>query len=180
MKKILLLSLCLPLMFSCGNNENDNASSSKEKNKALDRLAEEFSKECIEGNEGDPDWEAYCDCAARNYSNQIKEMDLKDVGNITEDDGFAMGMNAGLDCAHLLENNDLVQTDEMEEIMYRVLYNECISGEEGNSEMEAYCQCAAKNMMEAVPNIEDWEDLSDEDAMEIGMQAGMECLHYLE
>jgi hypothetical protein len=180
MKKSLLILLCLPLMFSCGNNENDNASSSKEKNKALDKLAEIFSKECIEGNEGDPDWEAYCDCAARNYSNQIKEMDWKDMSDITEDDAFAMGMNAGLDCLDLLENNDVVQTDKREEMMYNMLYEECLTGNEGNSDWEEYCKCAAENMMEAVPNINEWENLSDDDAMEIGMQAGMECLDYLE
>ena len=149
-------------------------------NESFDKLSKVFIEECIEGNEGNPDWEAYCDCAGENFTNQLKEMDKEELANITEDDGFAMGMDAGLDCAHLLENEDVIQTDKMEEIMYNALYNSCIEGNAGNPDWEAYCECVAEMAMEAVPNIEDWENMSDEDGMEIGMQAGMECAEYLE
>ena len=178
MKKLLLILLCIPLIFSCGNNESSN----ERKNKSLDRLSETFNKGCIEGNKGNSDWEAYCDCAGKNFSNQLKEMDEKDMENITEDDGFSMGMNAGLDCVHLLENNeeDLVQTDKMEEMMYNMLYNECLTGNEGNSDWEAYCKCAADIMIESVPNIDDWADMTEEEGYQIGIDAGMECLYLLE
>jgi hypothetical protein len=178
MKKLLLILLCVPLIFSCGNNKKDKRSGKSEE--TWQKFAKIVKDECIKGNEGNTDWQAYCDCGSENFMATIKDMDLKEVSKMPEEELMMMGMEAGLDCVHLIENNDVVQTDEMEEMMYRMLYNECLSGEEGNSDMEEYCECAAKNMMEAVPNIEDWEDLSDEDAMEIGMQAGMECLHYLE
>ena len=44
-------------MISCSN---------KAKNSGDEKMWEKFAKivkaECIKGNEGDPDWEAYCDC----------------------------------------------------------------------------------------------------------------------
>ena len=173
--------LCVPLIFSCSNNKKDNSKSSERMNTSLDRLTEQFSKECIKGNEGKPDWEAYCHCAAKQFIKQFKETDMIDIANMTEEDGMAMGLDAGLDCMHLLSDDlsSIDQTDKMDELMHEALYNSCLSGNEGNPNWERYCNCAAENMMETIPTLEEWDNLSDDDAMEIGMQAGMECLDYL-
>ena len=71
-------------------------------------------------------------------------------------------------------------SEETTNLMYDVLYTECLSGNEGDANWEAYCKCSSEKIMEAVPNMEDWANMSEEEGYEIGIKYGMECLYLLE
>ena len=192
MSKISPFLLCLPLLFtSCGSeNNSDNSNSNNNapnREESIEAMMDIMVQSCLSGNEGNPNWEAYCECAADIMLEEITDLDL-DITELSEDDAMAMGMEAGMDCLYLLEDDFDSQFDEaftsndkMQQIFIDAMVKECLAGNEGNSDWEAYCECAAEVMMEEVADLGlNITELSEDDAMVMGMEAGMDCLYLLE